>query len=171
MENNIPKRKNMRLSKAELYNNGMFFITICTLNRACILSQIISSDEKECNEGKCFVKLTQFGEIVDKYISQLNDFYSNVSVESYVIMPNHIHFLLSVKSSGPSGTPVPTIQNSTVSRFVSTLKRFCNKEIGENIWQRGSYDHIVRNRDDYIEIKKYIVSNPLNWLRDNLYSE
>ena len=173
MENNIPKRKNMRLSKAELYNNGMFFITICTLNRACILSQIISFDEKECNEGKCFVKLTQFGELVDKYINQLNNFYSNVSVESYVIMPNHIHFLFVIdpQGGGPSGTPVPTIQNSIVSRFISTLKRFCNKEIGRNIWQRGSYDHIVRNRDDYIEIKKYIDLNPLNWLRDNLYCE
>ena len=40
------------------------------------------------------IELTQYGEIADKYIKQLNDFYEHLSVEKYVIMPNHIHFLL-----------------------------------------------------------------------------
>ena len=75
----------------------------------------------------------------------MNDFYDDLSVESYVIMPNHIHIMLWVKGAGngpsrtpvtdgPSRTPVPTVQNSVPSRFVSTLKRFCNKEYGTNIW-------------------------------------
>ena len=38
------------------------------------------------------IELTQYGEIADKYIKQLNDFYEHLSVEKYVIMPNHIHF-------------------------------------------------------------------------------
>ena len=171
---NKPERKNIRLSNSALYDRGVFFLTICTLNRACILSEIECSENLENTyiAKRYLVKLSRCGEIVEKYISQLDNFFSDISVKSYVIMPNHVHILLSVKiQSGPSGTPVPTIQNSTVSRFVSTLKRFCNKEIGENIWQRGSYDHIVRNRDDYNEILKYIRQNPANWYSDNLYSE
>ena len=169
---NKPERKNMRLSNPALYDKGVFFLTFCTLNRACILSEIECSENLENSyiAKKYYVKLSHYGEIVDKYSNQLDDFYSDILVNSYIIMPNHVHILLSVRTqSGPSGTPVPTIQNSTVSRFVSTLKRFCNKEIGGNIWQRGSYDHIVRNRDDYNEILKYIRQNPANWLRDNLY--
>ena len=86
-------------------------------------------------------------------------------------MPNHIHILLFVTGEGPSRTPVPTRQNSGVSRFISTFKRFCNKEYGENIWQYRSYDHIIRNQDDYDQHLKYIYENPFKWEADKLYSE
>ena len=126
------------------------------------------------------IELTQYGEIADKYIKQLNDFYEHLSVEKYVIMPNHIHFLLWVKENknktdnGQSRTPVPTNierANSVCSQFVSTFKRFCNKEYGENIWQARFNDHIIRNRDDYEEHVKYIYEKPIRWYYDELYAE
>ena len=88
-------------------------------------------------------------------------------------MPNHIHILLWLKpeAKGPSVTPVPTIQNSFISRFVSTFKRFCNKEYGENIWQYRSHDHIILNRQDYEEHLRYILENPIKWHYDELYKE
>ena len=87
-------------------------------------------------------------------------------------MPNHIHMILHLKTNeyGPSRTPVPTIQNSTVSRFISTFKRFCNKEYGGNVWQRGYNDHIIRDREDYEKHVRYIVENPMNWYFDELYN-
>jgi REP element-mobilizing transposase RayT len=118
------------------------------------------------------LELLPWGEIADKYIRQLNDFYDNIRVDSYVIMPNHIHILLFVQmpTSGPSGRPVPTAQNSTVSRFISTFKRFCNKEFGRNIWQARFYDHIIRSQDDYDEHLRYIHDNPFRWQEDELFS-
>ena len=96
----------------------------------------------------------------------MNDFYADVSVEKYAIMPDHIHLLLWVKN-GQSGTPVPTDvkgkfdnTNSTIAKFVSTFKRFSNKEYGKNIWQSRYYDHIIRNQHDYSELWKYIDNNP-----------
>lgn len=69
------------------------------------------------------------------------------------------------------GTPVPTNEivdfdnkNSTISKFVSTFKRFYDKEYGENIWQSRYYDHIVRNQQDYNEICNYINNNPMRWI-------
>ena len=62
------------------------------------------------------IELTKYGQIADKYIKQLNDFYNHLSVEEYVIMPNHIHLLLWVKENknaienGQSRTPVPTMR-------------------------------------------------------------
>ena len=131
------------------------------------------------------IKLLKHGEIADKYIRQLNDFYDNVSVERYVIMPNHIHMILfveniesilndfDIEANGASRTSPPTgvRQHSTVSRFISTFKRFCNKEYGENIWQRSFYDHIIRNQRDYDEVTKYIYENPMRWKFDKFYSE
>ncbi|MBR2398219.1 MAG: hypothetical protein IKA97_05580, partial [Clostridia bacterium] len=82
----------------------------------------------------------------------------------------HIHLLLFIKENGQSRTPVPTRANSVFSKFVSTFKRYCNKEYGENIWQARSNDHIIRNRQDYEEHLQYIYQNPVRWHCDELYS-
>ena len=165
----MPKRKNIRLKVIDYNCSGAYFITICTKDRRAILSSIVGTGVLDGPQ----IKLTQYGDIADKYIKQLNEFYDNMSIESYVIMPNHIHLLLFIKphENGPSGTPVPTVQNSTVSRFISTFKRFCNKEIGQNIWQYRSNDHIIRNQADYDEHLKYIHENPMRWYYDELYVE
>ena len=154
------------------YNTiGAYFITICTKEKRCMLSHIVGTGVPD---GPC-VELTEYGKVAEKYSTQLNNFYSNIIVEKYVIMPNHVHLMLRIPDTrafdGPSRTPVPTVQNSTVSKFVSTFKRFCNKEYGENIWQMRSYDHIIRNSHDYDEIMSYIDKNPLNWIYDELYSD
>ena len=79
--------------------------------------------------------------------------------------------ILFVKNGGASRTSPPTKQHSAASQFVSTFKRFCNKEYGENVWQRGFHDHIIRNREDYEEHLRYICENPMRWLYDELYAE
>ena len=168
----LKNRKTMRLKYGNYDAFGTFFITICTKNRQCILSRVTEPTETT----HAHVVLLPCGEIAEKHIREMGQFYPNVSVEKYVIMPNHIHFLLSVRpfSPPPSAsikTNTATVQNSTVSRFISTFKRFCNKEYGENIWQYRSYDHIIRNRDDHGEITRYIHENPTNWYYDKLYSE
>ncbi len=161
------KRKSPRLQGFDYNSVAAYFITICTQNRRCVLSHIVGTGVCDCPQ----VKLTKYGEIAEKYIKQLDDFYNHISVESYVIMPNHIHILLFVKESGQSRTPVPTRANSAFSQFVSTFKRFCNKEYGENIWQARSNDHIIRNRQDYEEHLRYIYENPIRWYYDELYTE
>ncbi len=71
------------------------------------------------------------------------------------------------KSGGSSGTPTPT--NNVISKFVSTFKRFCNKEYGENIWQKSFHDHIIRGDEDYNKIWGYIDTNELKWEEDCFY--
>ena len=187
-------RKTTRLKCADYNRNQAVFLTICTKERRCILSRIVGTgvldgppNTENVLEGTGVpdgpqIELTKYGQIADKYIRQLNEFYDDLSIESYVIMPNHIHILLWVKgadngpsstpeTNGPSRTPVPTVQNSVPSRFVSTFKRFSNKEYGINLWQYRSYDHIIRNRQDYEEHLRYICENPIKWYYDELYAE
>ncbi|MBR2388310.1 MAG: hypothetical protein IKB02_06025 [Clostridia bacterium] len=165
----MKKRKTTRLKGADYNRNQAVFLTICTKERRCMLSHVVGTGVLDGPQ----IELTKYGQIADKYICQLSDFYDDLSVESYVIMPNHIHIMLWVKGieNGPSGTPVPTGQNSVLSRFVSTFKRFCNKEYGGNIWQYRSNDHIIRNRQDYEEHLRYIYENPMRWYYDELYAE
>ena len=160
-------RKNTRLPGYDYNTPGAYFLTICTENRHCLLSRIVGTGVLDGPR----IELSPYGEIAAKYINQLTDFYANISVESYVIMPNHIHILLCIKEEGPSGRPVPTLQNSVVSRFVSTFKRFCNKEYGKNIWQNRSYDHVIRNQADFDKHLQYIYENPFGWQKDEFHFE
>ena len=159
-------RRRIRLRDHDYSAPGAYFLTVCTENRKCLLSRIVGTGVLDGPE----IELLPCGEIAERTIRRLNDFYDDLSVESYVIMPNHIHVLLYVKE-GPSGRPVPTKQNSVVSRFVSTFKRFCNKEYGRNIWQARSYDHVIRDQVDYDRHLRYIYENPFAWAKDELYCE
>lgn len=152
----------MRLQNADYNENGTYFITLCTQNKRCVLSVIEDSPEGPA------VKLLPYGEIAEKYINQLNDFYSDISIDRYVIMPNHIHILLSVEKDRGL---VSSVQNSSISKFISTFKRFCNKVYGRNIWQYRSYDHIIRSEKDYEEHANYIYYNPFRWCYDELYTD
>ena len=157
-------RKNTRLPDYDYNSAGAYFLTICTEKRRCLLSRIVGTGVLDGPN----VELTSYGKIAAESLNRMNDFYDNLSVESYVIMPNHIHMLLVVQE-GPSEKPVPTVQNSVVSRFISTFKRFCNKEYGRNIWQSRSYDHVIRNQQDFDKHLQYIYENPFAWQQDELY--
>ena len=163
----LKNRKNTRLKGADYNRNQAVFLTICTKERVCILSHVVGTGVLDGPR----IELTKYGQIADKYIHQLNDFYDDLSVESYVILPIHIHIMLWVKGveNGPSRTPVPTVQNSIPSRFVSTFKRFCNKEYGINIWQYRSNDHIIRNRQDYEEHLRYSPDECLYFYRQFIF--
>lgn len=162
----LQTRKPTRLKDYNYSQNGAYFITVCTKNRKAILSNIdVGAGVLDGPKNR----LSEYGKIAEKQIGVMNKFYDDISVDQYVIMPNHIHFIIqiSAKENGSSGMPTPT--NSIVSKFVGTFKRFCNREYGENIWQRSYHDHVIRGEKDYLEIWEYIENNPYKWEEDNLY--
>ncbi len=150
----LPKRKNTRLKNYDYNQNGAYFITICTKEKQKILCDIVGTGVPDGPK----IILTEQGKIVKKYILSTNNI-PNITVEKFVIMPNHIHMILFVNvENGTSWAPSPT--NTYIAKFISTYKRFCNKEIGKNIWQYRSYDHIIRDEDDYLKIWNYIDTYP-----------
>ena len=56
------------------------------------------------------------------------------------------------------------ISAPTVSTVVGSMKRWISKQLGRPIWQKSFYEHVIRNRQDYDEIWKYIENNPLKYL-------
>ena len=164
-------RKRTRLQEYDYSAPGAYFITICTKDKKCILSHIVGDGVLDVPQNV----LTDYGKTADLHINRMNNFYDYISVDKYVIMPNHIHLLLSIKSTqafskyGTSGTPSPT--NSVIAKFVSSFKRFCNKEYGKNIWQRSFHDHIIRGTEDYKKIWQYIDTNTIKWKQDCFYNE
>ena len=173
MKMELPNREPNRIKDYDYSQEGSYFVTICTLDRKKILSRIsVGTPLPGCPEkprkdsghpgtGVPTTQLLWHGKIADQFIRQMDAFYDYLSVDKYVIMPDHIHFLITIH--GHPGTGVPTKGNSIIAWFVGTFKRFCNKEYGENLWQGRYYDHVIRNQQDYNEIWEYIENNPLKW--------
>ena len=156
---NLPKRKNIRLKDYDYSKDNAYFITICTHNRKNLFVGAIHESPE--------LQLNPFGQIVDKYINQLNTRF-DVKIDKYVIMPNHIHLLLHITGNfEPTQQHSPT--NSQISKFIGTFKRFTNRQIGRNIWQARSYDHVIRGQADYEQIWMYIETNPARWEKDCFY--
>ena len=151
MENTLPERKHNRYPEYDYSQNGAYFVTICTQDRKKILSTIVGDD--------AHIVPKPYGQIAEKYIRNVPE------IEKYVIMPDHIHMIIRLNSGAMWASP-PTNkpQHNRISTIVRSIKILTTKEIGETIWQRSYYDHVIRNQQDYNEVWEYIENNPTKWV-------
>ena len=163
----LPKRKPNRLPNFDYNTPGAYFVTICTQNRQNLLCRIVGGGALDAPQ----VVLSSAGKIARKYILSGNNM-EHVTVDHFVIMPNHIHLILMVNYDDPCGTPrASSPTNSQIPRFVAAFKRFCHQDIGHVIFQRSYHDHIIRGERDYLKIWEYIDTNPARWKEDCFYKE
>ena len=139
-ENKTSRRKELRVKEYNYSRGGAYFVTICIKDRKQILSRIIYPVGGGALDAPQ-VRLSSCGEIIEKYLLSSENI-SGVIIDRYVIMPDHIHAIIILEpekyakhSEGSSRAPTPT--NEMLPHVISTFKRFCNKEIGRNIFQRG----------------------------------
>lgn len=159
------RRKALRLPRYDYGREGGYFITICTAHRKRVLSSVGAG-----HLAGPVVELTEIGAIVDSLIQEIPQVYSAVKVEKYVVMPNHVHLLLTVSEMGPAGCPGPArCPAPTIPKVIGALKSISTRRAGQAIWQRGYYDHIVRDEADYGRIWSYIENNPGKWEEDRYY--
>ena len=92
--------------------------------------------------------------------------YPTVTIDAFVIMPNHIHLIIAIRSpDGGVRAPRPT----HLSSVVRSIKAMATREVGHPIWQTSYYDHVIRNEPDYFRIRQYIDTNPARWTEDKYY--
>ena len=159
-------RKPNRLKYHNYSENGVYFITICAKNKRKVFGEVVGGGALDAP----FVKLSSVGEIAERHIRSTEKIHG-VVLKNFVIMPNHIHLLVSVECAdcrvGTSRAPSPT--NDVIPRLVAVLKRLVNIDAGMNVFQRSYHDHIVRNEKDYLRIWEYIDNNPTKWNLDCFY--
>ena len=105
-------------------------------------------------------KLTELGKQ-----NNINIKYENISVDKYVIMPNHIHLIIFIYGTMKASSPTKNVQS-----IVRSLKKMVTKEIGHSIWQRSYHDHIIRGEKDYRKIWEYVDTNVIRWEKDCFYN-
>ena len=154
----MPKRKPTRLKNFDYSSAGAYFVTICIRDRMHILSEIT-------------VKLKPCGEVVKDQLQLIEARFPSVTIEDYVIMPDHIHAVIFLHEKAGGASPSPTLDD-VVCAFKSLTSRSCKQKFGiEKMFQRSSAEHIVRDRDDYETRRKYIYENPMRWYYNHLKTE
>lgn len=144
--------KRRRLQNYDYSSNGSYFITFCTLQRENLLwtQNVVLHDETN--------PLSEIGIFLKNCIEQIPCHVPSVSIDNYVIMPNHIHLIITLFSSDVS-----------VSGIVHHLKSLSTKHFGYSIFQRSFHDHIIRDAAEYEKIWNYIEDNPRKWNEDKYY--
>jgi len=153
----IHHRRSIRLPGYDYSQPGFYFITICIYQRECLLGEI--------EEG--MMKLSRYGEVVEYHWLNLTRIYSHIALNTFAIMPNHFHGIIEIKDRD---------KDRDLAKIVRTFKTFSARQInqirsmkGIPVWQRGYYEHIIRDEDSLVTIQQYIMDNPLKWEMDELY--
>jgi len=176
----LPQRKNIRLQGYDYSQPGRYFITICTKDREFLFGDIMN--------GTMF--LTKYGEIAENELINIPSHYDNVDINKFVIMPNHIHILISLCRDGdedtarrvptrerfgkPTKESIPTIIRSFKSATTNAIRKYVGtrRAVSYNtaniyaVWQNRYHDHIIRNEKSYRHIYEYIENNPMQWESD-----
>lgn len=157
------KRKSTRLKDYDYSSAGVYFVTVCVKDKKPLLWSNVGASIARLQESR----LSEYGKIVDDAIRQIPSHYPDIKIDNYVVMPNHIHLLLSIEGD-INGRPMVA---PTLSRVIQQMKGYVSKQVGFSIWQKLFIDHIIRNERDYIEHYTYIENNPIKWELDELYEE
>lgn len=156
----IKRRKNPRLLGHDYSKFGTYFVTICTFNRRKILCELSGEN----------AALTFIGEIVKSQIFAVQKRYE-IIIDKYVIMPNHVHMLISIpKPKIAEDTSIAiTDVGCTLKSITTKLANREDKTKGRKVWQRSFYDRIVRDEKEYLKIWEYIETNQLMWHEDRFF--
>ncbi|MEI6205174.1 MAG: transposase [Desulfuromonadales bacterium] len=98
----IHHRRSIRLKDYDYAQAGAYFVTICVWQRECLFGDIVDGE----------MHLNDAGRVVDTVWCELPARFSHVSLDEYVIMPNHFHAIILLNDTVgaiPTGRPGFTI--------------------------------------------------------------
>jgi REP element-mobilizing transposase RayT len=154
------QRKRLRLKGFDYSSAGCYFVTIATYNKIKLFWD--------------YDKLNDIGKLVENDIQLLSSHFKDVKVDNFVVMPNHIHMLITIGCDALESDDILLKevlgQNShpKLEIVVGSLKSGITRKIHKlkpdiNVWQKSYFDHIISNEKEYNEIWDYIDANPIRW--------
>lgn len=167
-------RKSIRLEGYDYTQAGAYFITIVTANRVVRFGSILDGE----------MQMNLVGQMVLREWQRLPGRFSGLEVDLFVIMPNHIHGILRIKSrdlsrdlenslpihnTGLAPHVVAGSVGAVVRAFKSSTTLHYHRMRGTDpdpLWQRNYYEHILRNDQEWDRVRRYILNNPFEWDRD-----
>ncbi len=131
------------------------------------------------------IKFTEFGEICKKWWIKIPEKFPAISLNEFVVMPNHIHGILIINHKIPLGEErthgsVPTkfgnvgmighaiqwFKTMSTNEYIKNVRENDWPKFHKKIWQTKFYDKIIRTEKRFWIIRQYIINNPKNWDKD-----
>jgi len=169
---NAHHRRSTRLRGFDYAGPATYFVTLCTFDRRPLFGAIVGGD----------IVLSPIGEIVVAEWERSAGVRPEVLLDEFVVMPNHLHAILSIGARpmvpadppatdpGPPSTRRPTRSlGSFVAGFKAATTSRVRTHLGDPtfaVWQRNYHDHIVRSEAALVRIRNYVWTNPLRWHLD-----
>jgi REP element-mobilizing transposase RayT len=180
---NLKTRHSTRLFAFDYSSPGAYFLTICARGRECLLGEVVDGE----------VRLSAIGEMVTAAWLETESVRPNVSLDAFVVMPNHVHAIVVIETAYrgvsqcavtepvrhvPAETAISVSASAcspsqTVGAIVRGFKGAVTKRVneyrgtpGEPLWQRNYYDHVIRTDADLERIRRYIDDTPARWADD-----
>lgn len=138
------ERRPLRLRTYDYSSTGLYFVTICAHLRVCVFGSVVEDS----------VYLSRIGEVARDCLLAIPRHHGAATVDSWVVMPNHVHALIGLDDRNEVEL------GDVVGTFKVAVSRRARRR---GVWQRGYYDHIVRDDRDLQRIREYIATNPLRW--------
>ena len=167
----IHHRRSIRMKDYDYAQSGMYFVTICCQHWICRFGKIENGE----------MILNEWGQIAYNEWMKTPDIRSNIQLDAFAVMPNHIHGIIIITDvggcRGVSHTPHDEMRqynnlgvcdtplrspSNTVGASVRGYKSAVTKQIGYSVWQRNYYEHIIRNEKSHQHIANYIINNPIH---------
>jgi REP element-mobilizing transposase RayT len=159
----FPGRRSIRIPGYDYTQPGVYFVTVNTYNRRPLLGRIQAN----------IVRLSRLGRLVRARWAEIPAHFSHVGLDEFVIMPDHIHAVLVLRSQGspkasgaeeqfghPTAGSIPTIVRS----FKGACTRHVRRALADSryrLWQDGYYERVIRSEREWDRIRSYIRANPL----------
>lgn len=187
-----------RLKNWDYSSNGYYFITICTKNRKHFFGEIVetqnfASPQMQLSDigsiaKKYWLEIPNHFPFValDEFVVMPNHIHGIVVINKNII-PNIVetpNLGVSTTTTTTTTTTITTTninakinywKSGCVGTMINQYKRICTIQIRKNCnyfaWQPRFYDHIIRNKQSFVRIHKYIKNNTLNWKNDRNNSE
>ena len=163
-----------RLNEWDYGTQGYYFVTICTQNRVRWFGEV---DQDR-------MVLSEAGEVVHQELQKTAYIRSNISIDAWVVMPNHIHVIIVIDETPGASVETPrrgvSVEKKkwrpgTLGAIINQYKTVCTKRIRslgykDFAWQTRYYDHIIRDEKSLEKIRAYISGNPIKWMEDEYFS-
>jgi REP element-mobilizing transposase RayT len=142
-----PERKRNRIPKYDYATPNSYFVTICTHQRQCIFGTV--------------EQLNGFGQIAKELLVRIPQHFPNASVDKYVIMPNHIHAIITLHAVSPD---IQKDLSVILGQYKAAVSQRLHKVFpNKTVWQKSFYDNVIRSEKGYQAAWRYIDENPVRW--------
>ena len=155
-----------RLKSFDYTQPGAYFITINAFYKNNFFGKLSNN----------FVSLNKFGCIASESWKEIPIHFSNIQLDEFIIMPNHLQGIIWIIPSGDTaccvsteyqsevyeifGKPVKNSIPTIIRSYKSAVTRLIHQQNPDlRIWQSNYFEHVIRNNDDLEKTREYILFN------------